>query len=224
MIQNTLARIRGARTFAALALAVALFGLPLVTHADPPAPPTTGSPAPAAVVAPPVEAPAPPPANPAPAAVAPATRKEDESAPQTPQAAAPKASIFDRAAALMKGKDALAAQIAGLERERDDFKAQLGTATATIATLNAELAELRAGKSQIEAALQTAEGEKKTVAETVAGLGFPPAKLPNAQSVEEAGESEEGLMAAFRAETDPVKRADIAAQMRASRERGTAKA
>lgn len=204
-----------------VALAVGL-ALTHCAHAETPA--ATGTPPPAAT-APAVETPAPTaPAGQQEQTQPAATRRKEEEveAPATPSkpAGAPAAkgpSIFERAAALVRGKDELAATIAGHEKTIVDLRATIAAHEKTIAAQLAELGDLRAGKQQIEAALATERKEKQTVAETVAGLGFPAAQLPGAQTIEEAGDTVEGLTAQFRAETDPVKRSEIAARLREMR-------
>ncbi len=206
------------RSFALVAfLAAACLGLAWTAHADPPAG-GTGTP-PAAVAPAPNTPPATPPAPavvPAPAAV---RRPEDETPPLAPGATAPGAaqpetpSIFARAAAFVQTREGFAAQLSERDGRIADLTAQLGVANGTIATLNAELAELRAGKASLEAAFGKLEGEQKSVADTVASLGFPPAALPGAAPFSAATESGEGLVAQFAAETDPVKRADLAAKI-----------
>lgn len=183
------------------------------------APPATGTPAPAPTTTAPATPPAPVPA-PAPGAIAPAPNRREEDEPGAPGNPAPGVtaapSIFDRAAAFMKGKEGVAAEIAGYKKRATDAEALLATANGTIAAQNAELLELRAGRKKLEDSLALMETERTDVAGTVAGLGFPSANLPKPSTVEAAGESAEGLLAQFRAETDSGKKADLFARWKAA--------
>lgn len=201
--------------FRPLLAAAAILCLSGLAHAEPP---TTGTPAPApaATTTPPTPAPAPEPGATAPA---PARRKEDEcTGDDTP---APEAtatpSIFDRAAAYMKGKEGIAGELAALRKRAEVAEGALATANATIAAQNTELTDLRAGKARLEAAVSGLETERTDVAAEVAAIGFPAASLPKPEVVEKAGESAEGLLAQFRAEKDPAKKGGLFAAWQAAK-------
>lgn len=198
------------------ALVLALIGATAYADNTPPAPPTGTSPAATA------PAPVTPPAPTTPGATVPAPgarREETEGQEQPPAPGAQTAGLFDRALAYMQTKDGLAAKISGLEAENKRLQAELEKANGTIQAQNAELGELRAGKEKIEAALGKLETEQTTVSGTVAALGFQAQKLPPQNPIEASGDTEEELLAQFRAETNATKKADLAAKLRAVREK-----
>lgn len=220
------------RSFLALGAVAALLGFSCLAHGETATPSGPSVLAPAVVVTPAPGASTQQPAAPAPgpetqpATIVPAARREEEegAAAQTP-APAPVAkapNIFEKAAAYMQGKDALALKIKNLEREKAELAAQLKTANETIATLNTELAELRAGKAKLEESVSALESERQTVEGTLAQVGFPQSKLPAAAGIENAGSTEEELLAQFKAAPTPEAKSQAAEKLRAFRAKAKA--
>lgn len=202
-------------TLAAICLASLSFTLaaPANTPAAPPAP---------AVVAPQNSTPAPatPPTPTEPLAPAPAARREEEE-PATSATAAPGArlTVFQKAASYLHGREAQAAEIVSRDNTITDLRAQLASATAGISARDAELIELRQGRDQLQTAVAQLEGDRRTVTQTVASLGFEQSNLPAAAQLDHVAEnSVEGLALKLKSETDDVKRSEIRAQMIALRD------
>jgi len=176
------------RLFALIAVVFALCGaMPL--HSETPTPPPEK---------PAVEAPAgdskpgePKPGESAPPAVAP-KKKEDETDTTSPETQsstnpAPRAGLGTRVSAVlsaMKGSGAAVQQLADRDRTIADLRSQLKQAQTSLNTVTSERDSARQELSKIESALQTLEGERRTVEETVASLGFEPRKLPPQNSAE----------------------------------------
>ena len=208
--------------FSILSLAC-IFGFAVASHADTP-PVVPGVPV--------VEAPAlpaTPPAVPGQQQLPPVLppKREDEpvvqKAPGTPEgdAAAPttRPTVFQRALAHLQTREGVASGIAQRDQQIATLQQQLGERDQTITQLTQELTSLRAGHAQIEQALNRIEGEQRTVADTVAAIGFDTSKLPAAGSLEQALENTpEGIQAKLKEITDPVQRAEFAQRIIALRD------
>jgi TolA-binding protein len=167
---------------------------------------------------PPAPAPAAPPADAPPPAV-----KPDEPpaapAPPPPTSAAPPpgpkpgslSSRISAAAAAMRGQGAVAAQIAERDSTIATLRAENTRLTGQVTQLTGQVAQQRTELDAVEATVRTLEGQRSTVTDTLATLGFPQDKLPAASDGDTAAEnSPEGLQAKLKSETDPLARAEIA--------------
>lgn len=192
------------------------------------APPAAPVVAPTAVTTPPAPPVAPTaPTAPVVAPVAVAPRREDEvTAPTAPQGNAappPPSSLATRvtaALAAMRGQGQPVAHLAERDQTIQQLRAQLAERDQTIQQLTAENAQFRADQATITAALNAATQQQTTVNDTLAAIGFPNGKLPGSAPLEQvAAGSIEDLTAKMKAESDPMKRAQISDQIIALRDK-----
>jgi len=220
-----------------LSLAI-LIGFAAVSHADTPIP---GAPAIPVAVAPGTPAPEPPlPGQQQKPAIIVAKKEEEpgkcphcgketdkdtKTCPHcgktidTANSAAARPNVFQRAMAHLQTREGVASEIAQRDAQIVTLQQQLGQRDQTINQLTTELTSLRTGHTQLEQAVNRLETEQKTVVDTVAGLGFPSAQLPNAGTIDQAVENTvEGIQALLKDEKDDGKRGELMARMIALRD------
>jgi hypothetical protein len=205
-----------------LSFALFIAAFTITASAQSPAPPAAPTSS-AATTAPELPStPASPTVPPTPSA--PAARREE-----TIEAPAPAANdtgvvekrptVFQRAAAYLQDREALAGEITSRDHTITDLRSQLAQRDQTIAAQNSELTELRAGRDQLQTAITRLESERTTVTNTIASLGFDQTKLPAAAALDQVAENSiEGLKLKLERENDDVKRSEIMSQMIALRD------
>ncbi len=118
--------------------------------------------------------------------------------------------------------DSIPAQIAVVSKPLGDGSARIATATARLTATNGRLTELRASHASAGAALASVSASVATLKKThrtphqrcidaVAGLGIFP---PVAATSNFPGQNREALLVRLARETDPVKKTNIARQLR----------
>jgi TolA-binding protein len=123
-------------------------------------------------------------------------------------------SRISAAAAAMRGQGAVAAQIAERDSTIATLRAENTRLTGQVTQLTGQVAQQRTELDAVEATVRTLEGQRSTVTDTLATLGFPQDRLPAASDGDTAAEnSPEGLQAKLKTEDDPHKRAEICARI-----------
>lgn len=148
----------------------------------------------------------------------PAAEATPEPAPSAPApVASAEPSLLEKVTASIQSKGKLLADRDAATLRATTAEARADKAEAALTLANSELATLRKERSDIQAALVTAQAEKQeqdvAVAGEVAALGFEPAALPAASSAPE--ETKEQLVARLEKETDNDKRYALAARINA---------
>lgn len=142
---------------------------------------------------------------PAPAAETPAV--------ETPPA---KPGVIDSAIALFRDKGQLTSEIATLRASNGQLTAQLAAVQSQLAAITTERDNLAAGFARLEAALKQADAEKTTlqaeVTNQLAAIGIPEPQLPAAAAAPQITETAEEVWAQAEAESDPVKKGQLAAK------------